>query len=435
MMCSTRGLYGLALIAAFTALPAGAATTEQLLYSLATHSGDGSMPYYSGVVSDGAGHLYGTTLEGGAQGQGAVFRLTRGTDGYIEDIIWSFAGGSGDGSEPVAGLIRLPTGALIGTTEFGGAGNCSGGCGVVFELLPPAGRLASWQEIIIHDFAGAAQQDGATPIGTLFQRATGEIIGTTAAGGTGTVAGANGAGMVFSLIPPSLANGAWTETIVHNFAGGTTDGAVPFSGVIHKHGAFYGTTFEGGSTGCGLGCGAVYQLLPPAVTGGTWEESMIYAFRGSPTDGDGPYVDLVAGASGTLYGTTTEGGSGTCTNGCGTVFQLVPGTTGWTESLLVDFANQAQGQNPFSPLSMSPMGQLIGTTANGGRHGAGNVFSLGPANSSGARTFTDIYDFAGGTTDAALPAGPLVLTDVGAIIGTSQSGGTASKGTVYRIRP
>jgi uncharacterized repeat protein (TIGR03803 family) len=107
----------------------------KVLYSF-TGGADGSQPQ-AGLVRDGAGNLYGTTVSGGASGVGVVFKLTP-TGTYT--VLHSFTGGA-DGGYPLAGLIRDGAGNLYGTTNLGGLGVCkvngeSKGCGVVFRLAP-----------------------------------------------------------------------------------------------------------------------------------------------------------------------------------------------------------------------------------------------------------------------------------------------------------
>src|ERR1700690_656741 len=68
------------------------------------------------------------------------------------------------------------------------------------------------------------------------------------------------------------------------------------------------------------------------------KEKVLYSFQGG-NDGDDPYAGLILDGSGNLYGTTAYGGTGSCSSGCGTVFELSPnGGGGWTETVLYSFA-------------------------------------------------------------------------------------------------
>ena len=71
-------------------------------------------------------------------------------------------------------------------------------------------------------------------------------------------------------------------------------------------------------------------------------ETVLYSFGGYPTDGAGPSSGLISDASGNLYGTTMAGG--TSNYGCGTVFELVKTSTGYTETVLYSFTCMPDGE-------------------------------------------------------------------------------------------
>jgi uncharacterized repeat protein (TIGR03803 family) len=91
---------------------------------------------------------------------------------------------------------------------------------------------------------------------------------------------------------------------------------------------------------------------------------------------------LVFDDSGNLYGTAQAGGDGTekvCEiSGCGTVFELTPGSSGWTLSTLHSFGDGSDGQAPYAGLIRDAAGNFYGTTVAGGTHGAGTVFGFRP---------------------------------------------------------
>jgi len=104
--------------------------------------------------------------------------------------------------------------------------------------------------------------------------------------------------------------------VLHSFAGGSGDGAVPNGVAIGTGGVLYGTSGFGGTGSCTgpyVGSGKVFSLVPPASHGGEWTEKVLYNFAGGASDGLLPRAGLVIGPPGVLYGTTQYGGIGPCT--------------------------------------------------------------------------------------------------------------------------
>jgi len=158
------------------------------------------------------------------------------------------------------------------------------------------------------------------PTGNLIFDGAGNLYGTTSAG-SGSGCGGFGCGVVWKLAPNP--KGMWTVSILHTFAG--ADGAHPLAGLIFDAtGNLYGTTGAGGlnESGCGifgLGCGVVFKLAPKPD--GTWTESVLYRFTGG-VDGAAPAAGLVSDAAGNLYGTTWEGGFGSGCSAAGCALSL-----------------------------------------------------------------------------------------------------------------
>jgi uncharacterized repeat protein (TIGR03803 family) len=190
---------------------------------LASYFDDGYPEY--GVVFDSAGHLYGTTSQGGAYEFGNVFELSPGAGGmWMVSFPYDFTGGS-DGRFPQGQLTVDSNGNLYGSTSAGGAY----GFGVVFQLAPSSGGL--WTENILHSFEGSPS-DGRFPNGNLLFDSSGDLYGTTQSGGPNFCATwVSGCGTVFALSPK--ASGTWKETIIHNFAG-RKDGGDPAGGLIFE---------------------------------------------------------------------------------------------------------------------------------------------------------------------------------------------------------
>jgi uncharacterized repeat protein (TIGR03803 family) len=336
----------------------GGGWTEKVLYSFGVYTGDGTQPY-GGVIFDSKGNLYGTTTAGGANGQGAVFELSPGSGGtWTEQIIYSFKGGTTDGATPKRGsLVFDAKGNLYGTTFYGGANGASPYDGTVYELSPGTG--GTWTGKIIHNFG--ASGDGANPVSGLTFDAAGNLYGTTDTGGT-----YNG-GTVYELTPGS--GGTWTEAVLHSFDANGVDGANPLAGVIiDAQGNLYGNTQIGGSYGNGLG--TVYEL---SKVGGVWTEQILYSFTGNAngtTDGLTPIGNLMFDAAGNLYGTTLAGGVEIASEG--TVYELSRASGTWTEKILYAFNSAlSDGHAPESSLIFDAAGNLYGTTSAGGSNSAG----------------------------------------------------------------
>jgi uncharacterized repeat protein (TIGR03803 family) len=292
---------------------------ETILHSFGS-GGDGAGPY-APVIFDRAGSLYGTTAGGGVFNGGTVFKLTPTKRGWKGKTLYSFGGYNGDGHSPYAGLIMDKSGNLFGTTQFGGKYGCGtgDGCGVVFKLTR---SKAGWTETILHTFCSESNcSDGGFPVAPLIFDKAGNLYGTTQEGGAPLFCTTTyeGCGTVFELKPNP--DGSWTENVLYTFVGGS-DGGVPMGGVVFdRAGNLYGTTsVGGGSTQCTPGCGTLFELTPSARGG--WTETLLYSFCSETncTDGDAPYAGVILDQVGNLYGTTFEGG----TAGAGVVFEFTP---------------------------------------------------------------------------------------------------------------
>ncbi len=220
--------------------PASGGWQETVLYNFGGKP-DGASPY-AALTFDDAGNLYGTTYEGGAQNAGTVYELTHSSGGWIEQILYSFKGGS-DGDELFAGVILDQAGNLYGTTTEGGTQRV----GTAFELVAAEG----WKKTILHQFLGLSFGDGANPNGLVFD-AHGNLYGTTVGGGKFNP------GTIFRLTP--TANG-WKEAVLYSFTGGD-DGAYPSAApVMDAAGHLYGTTLWGGPAGDTVG-GVAFEFVP-----------------------------------------------------------------------------------------------------------------------------------------------------------------------------
>jgi uncharacterized repeat protein (TIGR03803 family) len=390
-------------------------------------SPDGANPCARVVIGPG-GVLYGTTAYGGSSGNGTVFSLAPpATPGgsWTEAVLYSFRGGS-DGANPIGRVAVGERGVLYGTTASGG----TSAYGTVFALRPPASSSGKWTERVLHNFSGYPN-DGEDPAAGVAIGPGGVLYGTTVFGGD------PGGGTVFSLTPPASPGGAWTEAVLYNFTGGSSDGASPYAGVvIGSGGVLYGITENGPSD---MGDGRAFSLTPPATPGGTWTETALYSFPPFAS----PWGDVVIGDGGVLYGTTVESGTGVQ----GTVFSLKPPATPggtWTEAVLHSFTGGPDGSYPYAGVQVGHGGRLYGTTVSGGASDLGTVFSLTPpASPGGAWTEAVLYNFTG-ASDGYYPQGGVVIgSDV--LYGTTEYGGTGlcpgsngssqGCGTVFSLTP
>src|SRR5579863_5760454 len=211
---------------------AGYTSTPTTLVSF--NGTDGALPA-GGLIADAAGDLFGTTSAGGANGDGAVFEIVKTLTGYASAPTTLISFGGADGSAPESSLIADANGNLLGTASEGGAN----GDGTVFEIAKTASGYASTPTILV-SFDGA---DGETPFGSLIVDAKGDLFGTTAAGG------ANGDGTVFEIVR-TAAGYASAPTKLVTFTG--DDGDQSFAGLIaDATGNLFGTTSAGGANGDG----------------------------------------------------------------------------------------------------------------------------------------------------------------------------------------
>jgi uncharacterized repeat protein (TIGR03803 family) len=380
---------------------------------------DGANPI-AGLTMDRAGNFYGTTTYGGNSGYGTVYKLIRKGSAWTFNPLYSFTGGA-DGRFPSGRVTIGSDGSLYGLTERGGENGCvqAGGCGVVFNLRPPARAckttLCPWMETVLYRFSG--NSDGWSPLGDLIFDETGNLYGIASAGGYyGGACSSAGYGVVFELIP---SHGNWTQSVLYTFTDGN-DGADPEAGLMFdKAGNLYSTTNQGGV----YGFGTVFQLM---LSGSVWTENTLHSFQ-RELDGFQPkYSGVISDQFGNLYGTTDDGGLG----GGGTVYELTPQGGGWTFNVLYSFSGNG---GPVATLAMDAAGNLYDTTLLYGAYGYGSVFKLAPQ-PGGSWTLSSLYDFTGGN-DGSMPLSSVALDANGSLYGTAYGGGAYGYGVVWEITP
>jgi uncharacterized repeat protein (TIGR03803 family) len=383
--------------------------------------------------------------------------------GATPTTLYTFTGGA-DGGKPVAALVTDGT-VLYGTTPNINGKACSPNCGTLFKLDPATGTLTT-----LHTFAGAALSDGSDPRAALIY-VSGILYGTTASGGPFN------AGTVFKFDVATA-----KETVIHHFAGGM-DGATPMAALTKVGGLLYSTTSGGGPAVCGAaGCGTVFNINMKSAA-----KQLVYGFHGT-SDGQTPLAS-VHYISGTLYGTTSAGGSSSSGSpASGTVFTIdassklhtvlhafTGGNDGGapqtdllqTSGMVYGTAQQGGSSECLIPGSSPPAYQTCGalfsvdtasnsfsplgtlTQTEGGAPGPLSVrrgvvsyaaATIGGASNVGTIFRTDLttgaksllYSFTGGA-DGAEPAGTLLSK--GAILYGVTSGGGSGFGTVYQLKP
>jgi uncharacterized repeat protein (TIGR03803 family) len=311
-----------------------------------------------------------------------------------ETVLYSFSNDGIDGNSPFSSLTLDAQGNLYGTADFGGT---SDGSGTVFKISPTG------TETVLYNFSGGA--DGANPDSSrVVSDKAGNLYGTTNAGGDNSV------GTVFKLTPSGI------ETVLHSFAADGVDGFNPDGGlVIDGLGNLYGTTIKGGASNFGT----VFKVTPAGL------ETVLHSFAADGTEGCNPRGGVVRGKRSSLYGTT----SGCGAQGAGTVFQLTL-TKARTLTVLHTFnADGTDGTFPDAGVVFDKVGNLYGTTSQGGASDSGTVFKITPA---GAETV--LHAFATDGTDGLFPNG-VILDKLGNLYGTTSAGGTGKCGTVFKVAP
>jgi uncharacterized repeat protein (TIGR03803 family) len=289
-----------------------------------------------------------------------------------------------NGDSPIASLIEDSSGNLFGTTDAGGTFNN----GTVFEVAAGSGSITT-----LASFNGS---NGAVPFAGLIEDSSGNLFGTTREGGT------SNSGTVFEVVA-----GSGSITTLASFNG--FNGAIPSGGLVEDgSGNLFGTTFEGL-----LGFGNVFE-----VAAGSGSITTLAWFDGS--SGVDPIAGLVEDGSGNLFGTTFGGGR----PGPGTVFEVVAGSGSITT--LASF-NGSNGADPFAGLVEDRSGNLFGTTREGGTSNNGTVFEV----AAGSGSITTLASFNG--ANGADPFAGLVEDRSGNLFGTTREGGASNIGTVFEV--
>jgi uncharacterized repeat protein (TIGR03803 family) len=333
----------------------GGVWSEKILHSFAAGS-DGEAPW-GGPLLDSSGNLYGTLHGSGSYAVSGVFKLTPGSSGWSNTILYDVYSGPG--------LVFDKVGNL-----YGSMGGGSASLGAVGELSPGS---SGWSYNELYSFCplyGCADGWG-EPAPPIWDK-KGNLWGTTAYGGISQSPCTynQGCGVVFEMTPNGA--GAWTYNVVHQFASSATDGQFPSGGlVMDAAGNFYGNTSQGGA----YNLGTVFKLAFSSTLG-QWVETILYDFPNC-AESCGPVGTLAIDKKGNLFG-TADGGISNCGGfTCGDVFKMAPQGNGTRKFTVLHKFNLTDGAYPLG-LIHDGNGNLFGTTMDGGTYNAGTAFEITP---------------------------------------------------------
>jgi hypothetical protein len=409
-------LAALAAIVLTLTASSASASSEKVLFNF-QGAAYGSHPQQ--MVRDSTGNIYAVTLIGGnatcTSTCGLVMKLSPNSSGQMtESILHTFSGGT-DGDQPITIVMDSNGNLFVGADAGGGTGCDKKGCGTIVELSPiPTG---GWKTTVVYTFLGG--NNGSHGRVNLID-AAGNIYGFENGGSYN---------QIYELSPSS--SGTWTHKIIYN---GTSTLPASFPSFMDASGNIYGVVGSAGGTACLGGCGIAFELSPNS--NGTWSNNILYSFQGPPNDGGIPWA-IVPDGAGNIFGVTSYGGSGTNSNckilnGCGTLFELSPSSSGgYTESVLHDFNYALDGIDPVSIVRDSS-GNLYVAVFGGGVGGNGQVLEFSPQ-VDGPWLYTVLHAFAD-SLGGALP-GNLQLDSEDNVYGIGYLGGSKGQGVVFELAP
>ncbi|MCK1494931.1 hypothetical protein IVB14_32120 [Bradyrhizobium sp. 180] len=378
-------------------------------------SGSGTTYTLSGtasVITSELDALVFTPASGAPNSSGrTTVKLSDGSSGYTTaatyaaatTLLASFNAGS-NGNDPIAGLIMDAAGNLFGTTPSGGANNG----GEVFEIVKTGSSYSSTPSVLV----SFNNTNGQAPYGGLIMDAAGNLFGTTEGGG------ANRDGTVFEIVKSGSSYSSSPTTIATL---SSTTGIYPVGSLImDAAGNLIGTTSSGGTNSDGT----IFEIVK---NGSSYSSTPTVLVTFNGTNGAGPVDSLLTDAAGNLFGTTSSGGA----NNDGVVFEIVKsgGSYSSTPTILASFSG-TNGANPHGNLVADAVGDLFGTTLNGGANNKGTVFELVKSGSSyGAPTV--LASFNG--TNGANPQNGLIIDAAGNLFGAASGGGANNYGTLFEI--
>lgn len=376
------------------------------LYSFCSEDlcADGITPY-AGLLNATDGDLYGTTQGGGANRAGTVFKI--GTTGALTTL-YSFCAVGGaeckDGAAPSATLIQGSDGSFYGTTPLGGRN----GHGTVFKISAN-GRLSTLYSFC--SLGGGECTDGAAPSAGLTQGRDGNFYGVTESGGAYAIGGT-----AFRIAPTGALTTLYSFCVIAE-----VDNCQEGTGIAHGVGLLQGS--DGNLYGTTAQDGTVFRI----TTDGALRTLYTFCSLAKCADGFLPNAGLIEGIDGNFYGTTAGGGA----HRWGTIFRLTPGGRLTTLYNFCSSAHCADGRYPVGSLTQGNHGDLYGVTqAGGGAEDGGTVFKI-----TAAGAFTTLVRFCAqsGCADGWSPSAGLARGANGTLYGTTAAGGAHGDGTVFTL--
>ena len=365
------------------------------LHDFSGAGGDG-IGTTSRLLAASDGYLYGTTVEGGAFGYGAIFKAR--PDGTDYQLLHSFQFDTDDGINPYEGLSEDADGTLFGATRFGGGG---ADLGAIFKL----NKNGSSYEVI-HRFTGGAGT-GSLPAAGVIVGSDGKLYGRTLEGGTddgATVFRLNRDGTNFEILHRSP------------LSGGNTFYA--YTGVIEaSDGRLYANSIGDGNQGGG----AVISLNKDGS-----DFRVLHQFSDTGTDGRWPEGGVIEASDGILYGTTSAGGN----FDWGALFRI--NKDGSDYRILHHFNTVNNGAYyPVGDFLEGPGGTLFGVTYFGGADDSGTIYMV----NRGSGAVTVLHSFIDAQRVGVNPNASLIRGRDGGIYGAAVFGGQYDFGTIFRIAP
>jgi uncharacterized repeat protein (TIGR03803 family) len=347
------------------------------------------------LIQAADGNFYGTTMYGGANREGTLFRLTpKGEFTTLHSFVRAT-----DGAFPVpftqlwqsqkAGISLL----LYGTTMDGGAYDQ----GTLFVYQP--GGAAPFKTAF--SFTPDSSNRRVVHNGVV-ETSSGMFVGTTDMGGT------NQNGLLYGYIPDKV----FGDTI-YAFSG--LDGDDVYTGVLSSDGEFvYGATLFGGANNAGT----IFKFNSHNKTLET-----LYSFKGGP-DEFGP-SGVLLGKDGNLYGITIASNDFFFVEKEATLFRLDLHNKVLTT--LISFGRTVEDViGPLSRLIQGSDGNFYGTTSNGGKNDQGSIYRITVRGNKGE--LTTLYSW-----DREVNATTLIQGRDGNLYGVTSSGGAGGAGTIFKL--